>query len=68
MNESLKVLKDLIEFVEEKHLTDELCDDGDGYTDTWRSEELEHLINRAKEIIKKELENKQLINKYEKTL
>ena len=64
----LEILKELVEFIENEHLTDELCDDGGGYTDTWRSEEFDRLTNQVKEVIKKELEHKQLINEYEKTL
>jgi hypothetical protein len=63
----IKILKDLIEFIEENAISDERHDDGE-CIEEWRSAELEHLINKAKEIIKKELKNKQLINKIRKVL
>ena len=53
MNEPLKVLKELITFIEENDITDEVADDGGGHTDEWRSTEFSCLINRAKETIKK---------------
>ena len=62
------ILKDLIEFIEENDINDEIANDGDGHTDEWRSIRFQHIINQAKETIKKELEHKQLINEYEKTL
>jgi hypothetical protein len=68
MNKSLKVLKELVEFIEENNINDRTDDGGDGYVYTRRSDELEHLINQAKEVIKKELENEQLINKIRKSL
>ena len=53
MNEPLKVLKELVDFLEENNIYDEVSDDGCGYTDEWRSDEFNRVIDRAKEVIKK---------------
>jgi len=53
MNEPLKVLKELVTFIEENDITDEVADDGGGHTDEWRSDEFNRVIDRAKEVIKK---------------
>ena len=52
MKEALKVLKELITFIEENDIADEVCDDGGGHTDEWRSNEFGALINKAKKTIK----------------
>jgi hypothetical protein len=40
--------KDLLNFLEDHNVTDESADDGDGYTDTWKSAEFSLLIHNAK--------------------
>ena len=52
MNEPLKVLKELVNFIEENDIKDEVCDDGGGHTDEWRSNEFDSLLSQAKEVIK----------------
>ncbi|KKL56278.1 hypothetical protein LCGC14_2247030 [marine sediment metagenome] len=37
----------LLKFIEENDIQDEMADDGDGYTDTWRSGEFSELIEHA---------------------
>jgi hypothetical protein len=56
MSESLKVLKKLVEFIEENDVKDEIADGGDGHTDIWRSVEFDNLIDKAKEVIANEME------------
>jgi len=52
MDNLLKLLKELVDFIEENNITDEISDDGEGHTDEWRSDEFKNLINRAKETLK----------------
>ena len=51
MSNPLKLLKELVDFIEENNVTDEISDDGEGHTDEWRSNEFNNLINRAKETL-----------------
>lgn len=53
MSESLNVLKELVDFIEENDVKDEICDDGNGHIDEWRSIEFNNLIDQAKETIAK---------------
>ena len=41
-------IEELLQFIDEKNLKDEGAADGDGYYDTWRSPQFEHLISAAK--------------------
>ena len=45
-------LKELVEFIEDNDVKDEICDDSEGYIATWRSVEFDNLIKRAKETLK----------------
>ena len=45
--------RDLIEYIEENNVTDESADEGEGYTDSWRSTEFNNLITKAKEELEK---------------
>ena len=56
MSELFDVLKELIEFIEENDVKDEIADNGGGYTDTWCSVEFNNLIDKAKEAIANEME------------
>lgn len=49
--DALEALKKLIDFIEKNNMEDGGCDDGDGYYDTWQSDEFKLLIERAKEVI-----------------
>ena len=49
MNELVKAARELINYIEDNDINDELCDEGDGHIDEWRSNEFETLINNVKE-------------------
>lgn len=53
MSNPLEILTELIDFIEDNEVKDELSDDGDGHTDEWRSNEFNDLISRAKKTIAK---------------
>jgi len=55
MSESLNILKELVNFIEENDVKDELANEGE-YTETWRSVEFNNLIDKAKEAIANEME------------
>lgn len=50
----VEALKELIDFIEENNITDEGANNGDGYANTWRSDEFDLVLNRAKKAVKKE--------------
>lgn len=50
MNEAIKILKELVNFIEENAVSDERHDDGE-CIEEWCSNEFRHLIDKAKEAI-----------------
>jgi hypothetical protein len=48
-----EALKELINFIEENRVTDE-ASGGDGYISTWRSDEFDLVLDKAKKAITKE--------------
>lgn len=46
-----EALKELVDFIEEQNITDEGADDGDGYFDSWRSNEFDVLIGEARKAL-----------------
>jgi len=43
-----QIFKDLVEYLEEENVSDEVADDGDGCIDEWRSAKFQILIKDAK--------------------
>lgn len=52
MNNVFKPFKDLLDYMDDNHVTDEQADDGEG-VDTWQSERFGHLIDNAREELEK---------------
>ena len=49
----MEVVDDLLKFIEDNDIYDEVVDDGDGFVDTWKSGEFTNLLdNTLKEINK----------------
>ena len=48
----IEAVEMLLEFIEENDVQDEMCNDGDGYIDTYRSSQFESLIVYAQKKIK----------------
>ena len=43
--------KELLKYIGDNNIFDSTCDDGDGHTDEWCSDEFETLINNVKEAL-----------------
>ncbi len=46
-----KAAKELIAYIEERHITDEEADDGYGRIDTWRSGRFDSLIENLRQAV-----------------
>lgn len=53
MNELAKAVKKLLDYIEENNVFDRVCDDGDGYTEEWKSSEFNALIEDTEKALKK---------------
>ena len=51
MDELAEAAKALTDYIEENDVNDKSCDDGDGYTDEWCSDEFQQLIDNVKALI-----------------
>ncbi len=49
INNLVEAVELLLKFIEDNSVQDEMADDGDGYTDTWRSSEFNNLLANTQE-------------------